>query len=383
MPSRPRIVLAAPPAGALPGALQRDGGDVFEGPAPSTPGGESPQLASCFWFVTIEGSPPGSAAGHVITAAPASQVSSAPGAPGTPGRSDKVVPAVRTLQAFASKAVPRQLAGLALGPLIGSGSFGRGEHRRQLDTVTASLANSNYGLMVSGRLVCLPIRLRPASTPPAARPPHTPPPASRPLLPPLQSTAASGTPAWWLSSSLTARSPLKARPTRRRRRHWLRPSCPRAWSTPALSRWVGRGLLLLLLLQSGEQIGCACSGAFAAAGALGSVCGLSACAVLKLACTRPAMLHEPSLRQPSLCYPAQLHTSTCGSPSRCTDLRLCDYGGGAGRRHAVDGAADVQPRHAHRGRQVAEGWGGVSDIQRWQPAVQTRAAAGCTRSAFT
>lgn len=111
------------PAGALPGALQRDGGDVFEGPAPSTPGGASPQLASCFWFVSIEGTPPGSAASP---RAGASQASSAPGAPRTPGGSLEAPP-VRTLQAFASKAVPAQLEGLNMGPLIGSGSFGRGE----------------------------------------------------------------------------------------------------------------------------------------------------------------------------------------------------------------------------------------------------------------
>jgi hypothetical protein len=115
-------------AGALPGAIQRDGGDVFEGPAPSTPGGSFPQLASCFWFVSIEGTPPGSAAGHVLTAAvpsAGSAATSAPGAPTTPGGTVEAAPPVRTLQAFASKAVPRQLKGLALGPLIGSGSFGR------------------------------------------------------------------------------------------------------------------------------------------------------------------------------------------------------------------------------------------------------------------
>lgn len=120
-----------PPAGALPGALQRDGGDVFEGPAPTTPGSPSPQLAGCFWFVSIEGTPPGSAAGHVRTAVRVSDAaSSAVGEPVTPGGS-RDVPVVRSpLQTFASKAVPAKLAGLKMGPLVGSGSFGRGECAR-------------------------------------------------------------------------------------------------------------------------------------------------------------------------------------------------------------------------------------------------------------
>lgn len=123
LPSAP----AHPQTGALPGALDKDGGVTFEGPAPEAAGAPSPQLATCFWFVSIEGPPP--AVGSVGSAASAS--SSAPGAPGTPVGSHEAAakgarPAAQ-LQAFASRAAPPALEGLQMGPLIGSGSFGRGE----------------------------------------------------------------------------------------------------------------------------------------------------------------------------------------------------------------------------------------------------------------
>ena len=113
----PHPRLPPTPTGALPGALERDGGAVFEGPAPEAEGAPSPQLASCFWFLSVEGTPGPSGAG--------SAASSAPGAPATPLGSEHDG-AAGSVHSFASYDVPEQLGDLAMGPLVGSGSFGRG-----------------------------------------------------------------------------------------------------------------------------------------------------------------------------------------------------------------------------------------------------------------
>ena len=117
-------------AGALPGGLD-DGGDVFEGPkgTHTTP---TPQLATCFWFVAVEGSPVGSAASQ----ASSSGVAAAAVTPGGPSTPSGVAPAPRAarkaLQTFFSQQQPEALQGLQMGPLVGSGSFGRGACRARI-----------------------------------------------------------------------------------------------------------------------------------------------------------------------------------------------------------------------------------------------------------
>lgn len=128
----------APAAGAL-----EAGGGEFEGPV-GTGGSGHPQLANCFWFVQVEGSAVSSAASSAATSAGSSAAPSV-GAPRTPGatppgtrsnsidvggnkearlrRSSTELP----LHLFSSKPLPAVLEGLQMGPMIGSGSFGRGE----------------------------------------------------------------------------------------------------------------------------------------------------------------------------------------------------------------------------------------------------------------
>jgi hypothetical protein len=113
-----------PAAGALPGALEA-GGARFEGPA-GTSSAPAPTLASCFWFVVVEGSPATSASTIRAMSPPATPTAeqreaAAAGKPRA-GRD-------RHLQNFSSKRMPELLDGLEMGPMIGSGSFGRGERR--------------------------------------------------------------------------------------------------------------------------------------------------------------------------------------------------------------------------------------------------------------
>lgn len=108
-------------AGALPGGLDA-GSDVFEGPAALSEGSPSPELAACFWFVEVEGSAPGTPA----LGSADSMASSVPGAPGTPVGEEPGAPGMRrTMQSFSSEPLPGPLEGLEMGPLVGSGSFGR------------------------------------------------------------------------------------------------------------------------------------------------------------------------------------------------------------------------------------------------------------------
>ncbi|KAL4434067.1 hypothetical protein ABPG75_000508 [Micractinium tetrahymenae] len=117
-------------AGALLGGLDA-GFNAFEGPAPASSSAPSPQLAACFWFVEVEGSAPSTP----IIGSAASQVSTAPGAPGTPGGAEP--PRRRALQTFSSQPLPEALAGLEMGPLVGSGSFGRVYRGQWRDGVVA------------------------------------------------------------------------------------------------------------------------------------------------------------------------------------------------------------------------------------------------------
>lgn len=119
----------SPSPGALPGALDRDGGGTFEGPEAASESVPTPQLASCFWFVSVEG--PAAPLGAASVASAGSAASSAPGAPATPMGSREgggaTAAAAVPVQPYASRAVPAELEGLEMGPLVGSGSFGRGE----------------------------------------------------------------------------------------------------------------------------------------------------------------------------------------------------------------------------------------------------------------
>lgn len=117
-------------AGALPGGLDAGGG-AFEGPPRPSSSAPSPQLAACFWFVEVEGSAPATP----VVGSAASQASSAPGAPGTPGGAEPLRRAA--LQTFASAPLPEVLAGLEMGPLVGSGSFGRVYRGQWRDRVVA------------------------------------------------------------------------------------------------------------------------------------------------------------------------------------------------------------------------------------------------------
>lgn len=139
-------------AGALPGALEAGGGE-FEGPV-GTGGSGHPQLANCFWFVQVEGSAVSSAASSAATSA-GSSVAPSVGAPRTPGatppgtrsnsidvggnkearlrRSSTELP----LHLFSSKPLPAVLEGLQMGPMIGSGSFGRVYRGQWRDRVVA------------------------------------------------------------------------------------------------------------------------------------------------------------------------------------------------------------------------------------------------------